>query len=241
MKGTGIIIAALGMIFISLTVSAAKNVSDREERSTYDIYENSERLVALTFDDGPKEGKTDVLLDMLKEKNVHATFFMIGAQVEDNSELVKRLYEEGHQIGIHTYHHVDLYCLSEEEQREEIKKTEEVIQAITGNTKPITVRPPYGRMNAVFEEWIDRPLILWSVDTLDWTGKPASQMIQETGENVKDGDIILMHDISENGLEGAAGIIDELKRMGYTFLTIDQLFEAKNIELENGVSYRRAR
>ena len=66
-------------------------------------------------------------------------------------------------------------------------------------------------------------------------------MIQETGENVKDGDIILMHDISENGLEGAAGIIDELKRMGYTFLTIDQLFEAKNIELENGVSYRRAR
>nr|WP_291233913.1 polysaccharide deacetylase family protein [Frisingicoccus sp.] len=241
MKGTGIIIAALGMIFISLTVSAAKNVSDREERSTYDIYENSERLVALTFDDGPKEGKTDVLLDMLKEKNVHATFFMIGAQVEDNSELVKRLYEEGHQIGIHTYHHVDLYCLSEEEQREEIKKTEEVIQAITGNTKPLTVRPPYGRMNAVFEEWIDRPLILWSVDTLDWTGKPASQMIQETGENVKDGDIILMHDISENGLEGAAGIIDELKRMGYTFLTIDQLFEAKNIELENGVSYRRAR
>ena len=241
MKGTGIIIAALGMIFISLTVSAAKNVSDREERSTYDIYENSERLVALTFDDGPKEGKTDVLLDMLKEKNVHATFFMIGAQVEDNSELVKRLYEEGHQIGIHTYHHVDLYCLSEEEQREEIKKTEEVIQAITGNTKPLTVRPPYGRMNAVFEEWIDRPLILWSVDTLDWTGKLASQMIQETGENVKDGDIILMHDISENGLEGAAGIIDELKRMGYTFLTIDQLFEAKNIELENGVSYRRAR
>ena len=241
MKGTGIIIAALGMIFISLTVSAAKNVSDREERSTYDIYENSERLVALTFDDGPKEGKTDVLLDMLKEKNVHATFFMIGAQVEDNSELVKRLYEEGHQIGIHTYHHVDLYCLSEEEQREEIKKTEEVIQAITGNTKPLTVRPPYGRMNAVFEEWIDRPLILWSVDTLDWTGKPASQMIQETGENVKDGDIILMHDISENGLEGAAGIIDELKRMGYTFLTIDQLFRAKNIELENGVSYRRAR
>ena len=241
MKGTGIIIAALGMIFISLTVSAAKNVSDREERSTYDIYENSERLVALTFDDGPKEGKTDVLLDMLKEKNVHATFFMIGAQVEDNSELVKRLYEEGHQIGIHTYHHVDLYCLSEEEQREEIKKTEEVIQAITGNTKPLTVRPPYGRMNAVFEEWIDRPLILWSVDTLDWTGKTASQMIQETGENVKDGDIILMHDISENGLEGAAGIIDELKRMGYTFLTIDQLFRAKNIELENGVSYRRAR
>ena len=151
------------------------------------------------------------------------------------------MYAEGPQIGIHTYHHVDLYCLSEEEQREEIKKTEEVIQAITGNTKPLTVRPPYGRMNAVFEEWIDRPLILWSVDTLDWTGKPASQMIQETGENVKDGDIILMHDISENGLEGAAGIIDELKRMGYTFLTIDQLFEAKNIELENGVSYRRAR
>ena len=179
MEGSGIIIAALCMIFISLTVSAAKNASDQEKGSTYDVYENSERLVALTFDDGPKEGKTDVILDMLKEKNVHATFFMIGAQVEDNSNLVKRLYEEGHQIGIHTYHHVDLYCLSEEEQREEIEKTEAVIQTITGNTDPLTVRPPYGRMNAVFEEWIDRPLILWSVDTLDWTGKTASQMIKE--------------------------------------------------------------
>ena len=80
------------------------------ESATFDIYDDSEKLVALTFDDGPKEGKTEPLLDMLNEKGVHATFFIIGAQVEENSEIVRRMYEEGHQIGMHTYSHVDLSC-----------------------------------------------------------------------------------------------------------------------------------
>lgn len=84
-------------------------------------------------------------------------------------------------------------------------------------------------------------MILGSVDTEDWTEKPAADIIRETAETVKDGDIILMHDISDYGLEGAAGIIDELRRMGYTFLTVDQLFACRDIELEDGVSYRRAR
>ena len=96
-------------------------------------------------------------------------------------------------------------------------------------------------MNQALEDWLDCPMILWSVDTEDWTGKSAADIIRETAETVKDGDIILMHDISDYGVSGAAGIIDELRRMGYTFLTVDQLFSCRDIELENGVSYRRAR
>lgn len=240
MKEFRLLAAALCMILLSLTVSGVKNVSAAPESSTYDIYEESERLVALTFDDGPKEGKTDALLNMLKEKGVHATFFMIGAQAEENQELVRRMYEEGHQIGIHTYRHVDLSCLSEDEQKEEIKKAEAAIEAVTGQKK-FMLRPPFGRMNKTLEDWLDCPMILWSVDTEDWTGKSAEEIIRETAETVKDGDIILMHDISEYGLEGAAGIIDELQRMGYTFLTVEQLFACRDIEPEDGVAYRRAR
>ena len=89
--------------------------------------------MALTFDDGPKEGKTEPLLDMLNEKGVHATFFIIGAQVEENSEIVRRMYEEGHQIGMHTYSHVDLSCLSEARQKEEIEKSRKVIETVIGS------------------------------------------------------------------------------------------------------------
>lgn len=240
MKEFRVLVAALCMLLLSLTVSGVRNVSATPESSTYDIYEESERLVALTFDDGPKEGKTDALLDMLKEKGVHATFFMIGAQVEENQEIVRRMYEEGHQIGIHTYSHVDLGCLSEAEQKKEIEKSETAIEAVTGQSG-FMLRPPFGRINKNLEDWMDCPMILWSVDTEDWTGKSAAEIIRETAETVKDGDIILMHDISEHGLEGAAGIIDELQRMGYTFLTVEQLFACRDIEPEDGVAYRRAR
>lgn len=234
--------AALCMMLVSLIISGVRNisVSAAPESATYDIYEESERLVALTFDDGPKGEKTEALLDMLKEKGVHATFFMIGAQVEEQPELVRRIYEEGHQIGIHTYSHVDLSCLTEEKQREEIEKSRAAIEAVIGEGE-FLLRPPFGKMNPALEDWLDCPIILWSVDTEDWTGKPAADIIRETAETVKDGDIILMHDISDYGLEGAAGIIDELRRMGYTFLTVDQLFACRDIELEDGVSYRRAR
>lgn len=210
------------------------------ESSTFDIYEDSEKLVALTFDDGPKGGKTEPLLDMLKEKGVHATFFLIGAQVEENEDIVRRMYAEGHQIGMHTFSHVDLSCLSKEKQKEEIEKSKSTIEAVIGPGE-LMLRPPFGKMNQALEDWVDCPMILWSVDTEDWTGKSAAEIIRETAETVRDGDIILMHDISDYGLEGAAGIIDELQRMGYTFLTVDQLFACRDIELEDGVAYRRAR
>ena len=179
------------------------------ESATFDIYDDSEKLVALTFDDGPKEGKTEPLLDMLNEKGVHATFFIIGAQVEENSEIVRRMYEEGHQIGMHTYSHVDLSCLSEARQKEEIEKSRKVIETVIGAER-LLLRPPFGKLNQALENWLDCPMILWSVDT-------------------------------DDGLAGAAGIIDELRRMGYTFLTVDELFACRNIELEDGITYRRAR
>lgn len=205
-----------------------------------DISEASERVVALTFDDGPKIGKTEALLKMLKEKNVQATFFLIGAQAEAEPELVKRMCIEGHQIGMHTYTHVDLGSMNEAEQRKEIEDTQKVLENISGKTQ-FLLRPPFGRINDTLEAWVPCPMILWSIDTRDWTGRDGGEIVLDVCEHIKDGDIILMHDISENGLEAAAGIIDELKWMGYTFLTIDQLFELKKIPLEDGKVYHNAR
>lgn len=233
MKEFHVLTTAMLPLLMALLVSASKNVFALPGNQ-------NEKVVALTFDDGPKEGKTDIMLDMLKEKNVKATFFVIGAQVGENAEIIKRMDAEGHQIGIHTYRHVDLSCLSEAEQKAEVKKSEEAIEAVIGE-KNLVLRPPFGEVNKILEDWLDRPVILWSVDTMDWTGLPAEKIILETVESVDDGDIILMHDISDEGVEGAAGIIDELKRIGYTFLTVDQLFAHRNIELENGEAYHRAR
>lgn len=235
MKGFHVLNLALGLLLLALigsmkgqTLSVSKLINDKE------------KVVALTFDDGPDEEKTEDLLDMLREKQVPATFFVIGAQVEENEELVKRMAEEGHQIGIHTWRHVDLSCLSEEEQREEIEKSRAVLVDLIGE-RDFAVRPPFGQMNAILEQCIEYPMILWSIDTEDWTGKSVLDMTIETAEQVRDGDIILMHDISENSIEGAKAIIDELERMGYTFLTIEELFFCKEITLENGRTYRYAR
>ena len=222
MKEFRVLAAALSMILISLLVSGARSVLAMSESSTFDIYEESERLVALTFDDGPKEGKTDALLDMLKEKGVHATFFMIGAQVEKNQEIVRRMYEEGHQLGIHTYSHVDLSCLTEEKQKEEIQKSKEAIEAIIGPSH-LLLRPPFGEIDQVLENWLDCPMVLWSVDTEDWTGKAAAEIIRETAETVKDGDVILMHDIYPTSVQAAIELIPLLQERGYQLVTVSEL------------------
>lgn len=228
------------LLFTALMVSSRTAIQMCSIDVNAQINAKEVPLAALTFDDGPDSEKTEALLDLLKEKGVKATFFVIGAQVEENADLIKRMNLEGHQIGIHTYTHVDLSCLDESEQREEIRKTEEVIEKIVDEHN-LMLRPPFGQINTVLENWIDRPMILWSVDTEDWTDIASTDIIIQTVENVRDGDIILMHDISENGLEAASGIIDELHRMGYTFLTIEELFLCKEIELENGRTYRYAR
>lgn len=235
MKEFPVVCIAMSLLLVALMMSSVQNVK------MVSSDEISERCVALTFDDGPKAGKTDALLDMLEQKGVKATFFLIGAQVEEGAELVKRMDADGHQIGIHTFKHVDLSCLNEADQREEIEKSKEAIEKVLKRSEKFVVRPPFGQMNSALEQWINAPIILWDVDTEDWTGKAAQDIIMETVETVRDGDIILMHDISEHGLEGASGIIDELQQMGYTFLTIDELFLSKGITLENGGIYRYAR
>ena len=148
-------------------------------------------VVALTFDDGPNASSTPILLDGLKERKVRATFFLIGENVEkdENEKIVKRMYEEGHLIGNHTYTHCNLSKLETGEAKKELEQTDTVIEKITGK-QPVFVRAPYGELPVDSEQDLNRIYIGWTVDPLDWMTEDVSRITQSVLEKVEPGDII---------------------------------------------------
>lgn len=205
---------------------------------TAQMPEEIQKEIAITFDDGPKRGTTDVLLDGLKERNVSATFFLIGMQVSGLEDLVQRMAEEGHQIGNHTFSHVNLNTLDAYKQNEEITMCSQNIRQCV-EREQVCVRPPYGEVNECLRAWIGAPLILWSVDTNDWTGKTSDEIADYIVSEATAGDIILLHDIYENSVQGALMAIDRMQAQGYVFVTVEKMFADHGIILENGKVYRK--
>jgi len=181
-----------------------------------------ENVVAITFDDGPRRKTTERLLDGLKERGVKATFFLIGENIEGNEDIVRRIHDEGHLIGNHTFSHVQLTSLSDELAVKEVDMTNAAITAATGIT-PRFIRPPYGMISEKVEEEIDMQSIMWSVDPADWNTADCGAVVRHVVTNVKSGDIILMHDIYDSSVTAALEIIDELTAKGYVFVTADCL------------------
>ena len=198
-------------------------------------------MIALTFDDGPKAGVTDWLLDELEKRNVKVTFFLIGSQADlpENREIIRRMAEDGHQIGCHTYHHVQMTTLSENQQKQEILQWYQVVSGIIGDFS-YALRPPYGCVNNAVCRSLNVPVILWSVDTEDWTGKSAGEIADYVISEAKDGDIILLHDIYEESVQGAVMALDDLMRRGYTFVTVNDLLADRGIAIQSGKVYRQA-
>lgn len=180
------------------------------------------KYVALTFDDGPSRKWTSVLLDGLKERDVHATFFLMGKNIEGNEDIVKRMSDEGHLIGNHSYEHIQLTKAGPEAVCEAVEHTQKQIEAITGK-RPEYIRPPYGDWNEELEEEIGMTPVLWSVDSLDWKLKDTGKILRRVLKDVKDGDIILLHDIFFSSVEAALELIDILQKEGYVFVTADEL------------------
>ena len=201
----------------------------------------SKPMIALTFDDGPKAGVTDWLLDELEKRNVKVTFFLIGSQADlpENRETIRRMAEDGHQIGCHTYHHVQMTTLSENQQKQEILQWYQAVSSIIGDFS-YAVRPPYGCVNNAVCRSLNVPVILWSVDTEDWTGKSAGEIADYVISEAKDGDIILLHDIFEESVQGAVMALDDLMRRGYTFVTVNDLLADRGIAIQSGKVYRQA-
>ncbi|CVI72000.1 Peptidoglycan-N-acetylglucosamine deacetylase [Clostridiales bacterium CHKCI001] len=183
--------------------------------------EDKIKRVAITFDDGPHPVYTPRLLDGLKERNVKAMFFLIGENIVGREHIVRRMAEEGHIIGNHTFHHVQLNCLNEELACEEITKTNEVIEQIT-NKPTEFIRPPFGAWSSKKSCPVELFTILWNIDPLDWKDQDADLIVQRVLSEVKDGSVILLHDSYDTSVEAALRIIDALQAEGYEFVTADQ-------------------
>jgi peptidoglycan/xylan/chitin deacetylase (PgdA/CDA1 family) len=182
--------------------------------------------IAMTFDDGPSPQTTPRLLDILKQRNIKVTFFMIGQNAERNPDLVRRILAEGHEIGNHSWTHPQLSKLSDERVTQEITKTQETIKNESGFT-PTLLRPPYGAITARQRAWIENQfglnIILWSVDPFDWKRPGPSVITQRILSGARPGAIILSHDIHKQTVDAMPATLDALLAKGYKFVTVSQL------------------
>lgn len=177
--------------------------------------------IALTFDDGPGP-YTERLLDGLKERGVKASFFLIGGSVKEYPEAVKRMEEEGHLIGNHTYSHVKLKGLSPEETRREIQKTDEAVYEITGKHVAY-LRPPFGEWEEDLELTYPVLPVMWTVDPLDWTTENVEEIVDRVVTQAGENDMILLHDCYDSSVEAALRIVDRLLAEGFDFVRVDEL------------------
>lgn len=197
-----------------------------------------QKLVALTFDDGPHPDYTGPLLDGLKERGIRATFFLVGTQIQYAPELVPRMAREGHQIGVHTYSHVSVTGLEQEEFSLQVEGARRLIYSLLGE-RELWLRPPYGILDENTQSWADGPIILWSVDPEDWKDNKVQRITDHLVSHVRDGDIILMHDIYPSSVEAALAAADELQKQGFRFVTVAELMEARGVTPQSGQVYKR--
>ena len=195
-------------------------------------------LVALTFDDGPRSSTTGPLLDGLALREVPATFFLVGNRIPGNEDLVRRMAAEGHQIGIHTYDHVELKGLSRQDFDLQVGKTRALITQLVGEGN-YWLRPPYGLMDRQAGQWCGGPVILWSVDPEDWKDDDIDRIVAAVVEHVSDGDIVLLHDLFPSSAQAALRVVDTLLARGCCFVTVEQLMAERGVTPEVGARYRK--
>ncbi len=217
---TGLVLQNHNRIF-GLNEKSKEVIAQASDDTDYG-YRRYENRIALTFDDGPAAETTEELLEGLKERGVHATFFFIGESAQKHPEIVQKAQQEGHLIGNHTYSHVQLENCSIEAARREIVQTNEVMEQITG-VIPKYIRPPYGDYSNQLLSEVNMIPVLWSIDPKDWERTDVSNMVREIVSDAKDGDIILFHDIYKTSVVAALEVVDILQDRGYVFVTVDEL------------------
>ena len=195
-------------------------------RAAYNSCNVSDNSIAITFDDGPHPQLTPKLLDLLKERGIKATFYVVGKNVEAYPEIAKRIIEEGHELGNHTWNHPSLTKIGAAKVKSEMDRTTEIIVKTTG-VRPATMRPPYGATNATLNKKLDEEfgmkVILWSVDPQDWKYRNADRVASQLIENTKSGGILLAHDIHASTIAAMPRALDALTAKGFKFVTVSEL------------------
>ena len=216
-------------------------------------YSPNDKLIALTFDDGPRGATTNRILDVLEQNNGVATFFVVGYNIENNASTIKRASELGCEIGNHSKDHKTLTKCSYDVLREQVDAPNSTLKSITGKS-PVLFRAPGGAYKGVTED-IGMPLIQWSIDTNDWRFKDAAhkgrseeqrsadmkKICDNVLESAQGGDIVLMHDIYDFTADLCEMVIPGLVQKGFKLVTVSELFEAYGEKLNNGEVYFNAR
>lgn len=230
----------------SFVIDTSNNSVSRINKTNYEYdvvinrkIDKSKKMIALTFDDGPNYN-TSKVIDVLNKYDIKATFFVLGSRAINNKDILKKMADSGMEIGNHTYNHLLLTKYDENKIRSEIEDTSEVIYSAT-KKRPKLLRPSYGSVNNKIKKVANMPIIIWDIDTLDWKYHNSKRITSRVVNKVRDGDIILMHDIYSASLNALSNIIPILQDNGYEFVTIDELFYYKGISLENGKVYGYAR
>ncbi len=198
------------------------------------------KRVALTFDDGPHVERTKMLADELAKYGYHATFFVVGNRANYDAEALKKAAGIGCEIGSHTHTHKNLTNLTPSQIVEEMNNSANSISAVTG--VPVTLmRPPEGAHNETVRNNLNYPLIMWSVDSMDWKYRDAQKDYDSIMNTVFDGSIILMHDLYPATAAAVEKLIPDLMAKGYKFVTVSELMAARGITMQAGKTYSAAR
>lgn len=223
--------------------SALAKVPPAGARLSYSSVQTDQMVLAMTFDDGPHPVNTPKLLDILKQRNIKATFFVIGKSAKTYPNIIKRIIAEGHEIGNHTWTHASLTSRSDAQIRSELKQSEDALVAAAGY-RPHLVRPPYGAINTrikqlMFSEF-GYATIMWSVDPQDWRRPGVSVVTSRLINGAHNGAILLAHDIHPPTIAAMPGTLDQLLAKGYQFVTVSQLMNLEKANTPLGVVIRPA-
>lgn len=193
-------------------------------------------MIAFTFDDGPNPDYTKRILDVLNANYSHATFFVVGNNAENYPDMLKAISSSGSEIGNHSYGHKDLTTLDADEVEEQIDKVNRAVKKATGENTTV-IRPPYGAFNDDVLGQLKEPVILWDLDTEDWESRNAKKVAEKILDTVRDGDIVLMHDIYESTAEAVEIVVPKLKEQGYQIMSVSEMAHYKGKELELNKAY----
>lgn len=212
-------------------------------RLSYSSIQTDKPVLAITFDDGPHPVNTPKLLEILSQRNIKATFFLVGQNVKQYPDLVRRILAEGHEIGNHTWTHASLSSISDDAVRKELKRSDDALFEIAGY-RPHLMRPPYGAINTRLKNLIysefGYPCILWSVDPQDWRRPGVSVVVNRLVSGARPGAILLTHDIHAPTIVAVPQALDQLLAKGYQFVTVSQLMNIEKANMPLGVLIRPA-
>lgn len=196
-----------------------------------------EKAVALTFDDGPSRDNDGTILETLQANGAHATFFVLGNRARVDGDIMQMILDAGCEIASHSWDHPQLSKIKWKKAKSQIDRTDRIVAKLLNGYQISLLRPPYGSISKTMRKKVKKPMILWSLDTEDWKSRNAKKVFNRVKKEVKDGDIILMHDIHPETAEAVKKIVPWLSEQGYDMLTVTELMARKGKTMEGGKAY----